>query len=153
MKRLLTLIFIVTFVSQFLISCSLNNNIQFKELREIIGLSESALPVDSILMMTNENYQKNKDKYFTPRKIITPTESLAKGKAILYLQYPSSSTAAGEYRVKGVSVNGDNLIVNLKKAKIDTNSPYYHPPGTYKWATFIELDKANLKDNMIIQVK
>ena len=156
MKKLLALICVIVIASQFLIGCSTKNSVQFKEFySQVIGFSESdekskPIPQDNILMMTNEDFLKFKDKYFTPREI--PMESPAKEKAVLYLQIPSTSSSVNEYKVESININNKTLTVNLKKsavAAVDGKSGFN---GTWKWVMFIEVDKTNLKDNMEVVV-
>lgn len=157
MKRLLIFICVAIIMSQSLIGCSANKSIEFKEFySQVIGFSENdekSKPIqqDTILMLTNENFQKFKDKYFTPREI--PMESPNKEKAVLYLQIPSPTSSVNTYSVKSINLKNDTLTVNLKKtsiAMVDGKSGFN---GTWKWVMFIEVDKANLKDNMKIVIK
>ena len=64
-------------------------------------------------MIGNEDFQKFKDEYFTPREI--PMESPDKEKAILYLQILSSTSSVNDYNVKSINVTNNTLTVNLNK--------------------------------------
>lgn len=116
MKRLLLLICTVIIISQFLIGCSANKNVEFKEFySQVIGFSENdeeSKPIqqDTILMMNNDDFQKFKDEYFMPRRI--PMESPDKEKAVLYLQIPSPTCSVKGYSVKRINVSNNTLIVN-----------------------------------------
>lgn len=157
MKRLLLLICTVIIISQFLIGCSVNKNVEFKEFySQVIGFSENdekskSIQQDTILMLTNEDFQKFKDEYFTPRKI--PMESPDKEKAVLYLQIPSQTSTVNNYSAESINVRNNTLIVNLKKSggyyEVDGVSGFN---GTWKLVMLIEVDKTNLKDNMEIVV-
>jgi hypothetical protein len=97
-------------------------------------------------MMTNEDFQKFKNKYFTPRKI--PMDSPDKEKAVVYLQIPSPTSTVSEYRVKSINARNNTLTVNLEKsavAEVDGVSGFN---GTWKWVMFIQIDKSDLKDGM-----
>ncbi|MCM0650232.1 hypothetical protein NBE98_17850 [Clostridium swellfunianum] len=157
MKKLIALLCLVIIMSQAVIGCSANNSVQFKEFySQVIGFSEGdeiskPVPQDTILMMTNEDFQKFKDIYFTPRKI--PMESPDKEKAVLYLQIPSPSSSVNVYSVKNINISSSTITVNLKKsaaAQVDGKSGFN---GSWKWVMFIEIDKTDLKDNMKVVVK
>ena len=157
MKRWLIFICVAIIMSQLLIGCSADKNIKFKDFySQVIGFNENdekSKPIqqDTILMLTNDDFQKFKDKYFTPRKI--PMESPNKEKAVLYLQIPSPASSVNTYSVKSINLKKDTLTVNLKKpsvAMVDGKSGFN---GTWKWVMFIEVDKTNLKDNMKIVIK
>lgn len=157
MKRLLALICIVIITSQFLIGCSANKNVQSKEFyTQVIGFSENdeklkPIPQDTILMMTNDDFQKFKDKYFTPREI--PMESSNKEKAVLYLQIPSPNSSVNGYSVESINVSNDTLTVNLRQSEVAQVDAISGFNGTWKWVMFIEVDKTNLKENMKIVLK
>ncbi|MDD7793013.1 hypothetical protein [Clostridium sp. 'White wine YQ'] len=157
MKKLLVFICLFVITSQFLVGCSTKKSVQFKEFySQVIGFSENdekskPIPQDTILMLTNEDFQKFKDKYFNPREI--PMESPDKEKAVLYLQIPSSTSSVNQYNVESININNKILTVKLKKsavAQVDGKSGFN---GTWKWVIFIEVDKTNLKDNMDVVVK
>lgn len=156
MKKVILIIFSsVIFLS--LLGCSANKSVQFKEFySQVIGFSENdekSKPVqqDTILMINNEDFQKFKDKYFTPREI--PMDSPDKEKAVLYFQISSPTSEVNTYSVKNIDIKNNTLTVNLKKsavAIVDGKSGFN---GTWKWVMFIEIDKTNLKDNMNIIIK
>jgi hypothetical protein len=157
MKRWLIFICVAIIMSQFLIGCSANKNVKFKEFySQVIGFSENDVksePIkqDTILMLNNEDFQKFKDKYFTPKEISMETPD--KEKAVLYLQIPSATSSINTYSVKSIDVSNNTLTVNLKKssiAQVDGKSGF---SGTWKWVMLIEVDKTNLKDNMKIVIK
>ncbi len=157
MKKLLALICLIVIASQFLVGCSTKKSVQFREFySQVIGFSENdekskPIPQDTILMMTNEEFQKFKNKYFTPREI--PMESPGKEKAVLYLQIPSPTSSVNQYSVQSINISNKTLTVNLKKsavAQVDGKSGFN---GTWKWGMVIEIDKTNLKDNMDVIVK
>ncbi|MVX67296.1 hypothetical protein GKZ28_27075 [Clostridium chromiireducens] len=155
MKKLLILIFTII-MSQFLIGCSVNKNVEFKEFfSQVVGFSENdkksePIQQDIILMLTNDDFQKFKDEYFTPRKI--PMESPDKEKAVLFLQIPSQTSSVDSYSVESINISGNTLTVNLKKSggyEVDGISGFN---GSWKLVKLIEVDKTNLKDNMKIVV-
>jgi hypothetical protein len=151
--------FILIVISLFLIGCSAHRDIDFNEFyTQVIGFSENienAKPIqrDSILMMTNEEFTKFKDEYFSPRKI--PMESPHKDKAILYLQIPANTSSAVDiFHVKSISVKGNVLTVMLTKylgTGVDPVKGFTN--DMFKWVMFIEIDKTYLKDNMKIVIK
>lgn len=143
--------------SQFLAGCSSKKSVQFEEFyAQVIGFSENdekskPIPQDTILMMTNEEFNEFKDKYFTPREI--PMEPPDKEKAVIYLQIPSPTSNVNQYRVESINISNTTLTINLKKtavAQVDGISGFN---GTWKWVMFIEADKTSLKNNMEIVVK
>lgn len=143
-------------MSQFLIGCSVNKNVEFKEFySQVIGFSENdeeSKPIqqDTILMLANEDFEKFKDEYFTPRKI--PMGSPDKGDAVLYLQIPSQTSSVDNYSVESINVRDNTLTVNLKKSggyEVNGISGFN---GSWKLVLLIEVDKTNLKDNMEIVV-
>ena len=155
MKRVLLSIFTIIIMFQFLIGCSTNKKVEFKEFySDIIGFSkideELTIHQDAILMLTNEEFQKFKDEYFTPRKI--PMKSPNREKAVLYLQIPSPTCSVQGYSVESINLGNNILTVNLKQssgAQVDGIEGF---DGTWKWVMLIEVDKTNLKDNMKIVV-
>jgi hypothetical protein len=156
MKKIVLIIF-SSIIFLTLLGCSANKNVQFKEFySQVIGFSEKdekskPVPQDTILMMTNEDFQKFKDKYFTPREI--PMDSPDREKAVLYLQIPSPTSSVNEYRVKSINISNNTLTVNLEKssvAEVDGKSGFN---GTWKWVMFVEVDKTNLKDNMKVVIE
>ncbi|MBL4932344.1 hypothetical protein [Clostridium paridis] len=157
MKKILTFICLFVITSQFLIGCSTKKSVQFKEFySQVIGFSENdekskPIPQDTILMLTNDDFQKFKDKYFTQREI--PMDSPNKEKAVLYLQVPSPTSSVNQYSVESININNETLTVKLKKstiAQVDGKSVFN---GTWKWVIFIEVDKTNLNDSMDVVVK
>lgn len=154
MKRWLILICSIFIMYQFLIGCSASKNIEFKEFySQVIGFSENdvkykTIQQDTVLLLTNEDFQKFKDEYFTPRQI--PMESPDKEKAVLYLQIPSPTSSVNIYTIQNINVKNNTLTVNLKNlsvAQVDAAEGFN---GVWKWVMLIELDKTNLKDNMKI---
>lgn len=140
-----------------LFGCSVNRTVGFKEFfSQVIGFSENdekSKPIqqDAVLMMSSEEFQRFKDKYFTPREI--PMDSPDKEKAVLYLQIPSPTSSVKEYSVKDINISNNTLTVNLKEsavAQVDGASGFN---GKWKWVMFIEVDKSYLKDNMKITIK
>jgi len=157
MKKWLTFVIIATIFVQFLMGCSTSKSVDFKQVyAEVIGFSdndEKAKPIDSdeMLMMTNEEYQKFKDKNISPRGI--PMQSPDKEKAVVFIQVPSKTSSVNTYSVKSVKVSNNTLTVNLKKtsvAEVDGKSGFN---GTWKWVMLVELDKTDLKDNMKVVIK
>jgi hypothetical protein len=143
-------------MSKFLIGCSTNKNVEFKEFySDIIGFSKNdeeptTIQQDTILMLNNEEFQKFKDEYFTPRKI--QMKSPDKEKAVLYLQIPSPTCSVQECSVKSINSDNNILTVNLNEsaeAQVDGIEGF---DGTWKWVMLIEVDKTNLKNNMQIVV-
>jgi hypothetical protein len=138
-----------------LIRCSTNKEVEFKEFfSDIIGFSkideELTIQQDAIIMLTNEEFQKFKDEYFTSREI--PMKSPDKEKAVLYLQIPSPTCSVQGYRVESINLSDNILTVDLKQsssAQVDGIEGF---DGTWKWVMLIEVDKTNLKDNMKIVV-
>lgn len=156
MKKLLLFIFGAIIISQFLIGCSVNKNIDFKEFySQVIGFSENdvkLMPIeqDSILMLTNADFQKFKDKYFTPREI--QIESTDKDKAVLYLQIPSPTSAVNTYIIKSINLKDNTLTINLRKptiASVDNKSGFN---GSWEWVMFVAIDKTNLSNNTKIVI-
>jgi hypothetical protein len=155
MKRVLLLILSAIIMFRFVIGCSTNKNIEFKEFySNVIGFSktdkEEIIQQDTILMLTNEEFQKFKNEYFTPRKI--PMKSPDKERAVLYLQIPSLTCSVQGYSVESMNVGNHTLTVNLKQssgAQVDGIEGF---DGTWKWVMLVELDKTNLKDNMTVVV-
>jgi hypothetical protein len=163
MKRFIILIYTVIIMSQFLIGCLGSNDVEFKatnsdkknvnsyssnskdvEFKEfysqVIGFSENdeqlkTIQQDAVLMMDNEDFQKFKDEYFTPRKI--PMESPDKEKAVLYLQIPSPTSSVNGYNVKSINVSNDTLTVNLNKSGGAEVNGIEGFDGTWKWVMFI----------------
>ena len=157
MKRWLILICAVAIISQFLIGCSASKDVEFKEFySQVIGFTESdekykTIQQDTVLMLGNEDFQKFKEEYFTPREI--PMETPDKEKAVLYLQIPSPTSSVNTYNVKSINVTNNTLTVNLNKssvAQVDGTDGFN---GTWKWVMLMEVDKTNLKDNMKIVIK
>ena len=153
MKRVLLLIFTTIIMFQFLIACSTNKNVAFKEFySNVIGFSktdeEQTIQQDTILMLTNEEFQRFKDKYFTPREI--PMKSPDKEMAILYLQIPSQTSSVQGYSVESINVGNDTLTVNLKQSSVAQVDGIEGFDGTWKWVILVQVDKTNLKDNMKI---
>ncbi|AQR95626.1 MULTISPECIES: hypothetical protein [Clostridium] len=154
MKRVLLSIFTIIIMFQ-LIGCSTNKEVEFKEFfSDIIGFSkideELIIQQDAIIMLTNEEFQKFKDEYFTSREI--PMKSPDKEKAVLYLQIPSPTCSVQGYRVESINLGDNILTVNLKQssgAQVDGIEGF---DGTWEWVMLIEVDKTNLKDNMKIVV-
>ncbi|MZK49305.1 hypothetical protein C1H57_21360 [Clostridium sp. 2-1] len=99
-------------------------------------------------MLTNEEFQRFKDRYFTPREI--PMKSPDKEMAILYLQIPSQTSSVQGYSVESINVGNDTLTVNLKKSSVAQVDGIEGFDGTWKWVMLVEVDKTNLKDNMKI---
>ena len=155
MKKLLILILTII-MSQFLIGCSANKNVEFKEFFFFfVGFSENdkkSEPIhqDIILMLTNDDIQKFKDEYFTPRKI--PMESPDKEKAVLFLQIPSQTSLVDSYSVESINISDNTLTVNLKKSGCYEVNGISGFNGSWKLVKLIEVDKTNLKDNMEIVV-
>ena len=155
MKKLLILIFTII-MSQFLIGCSANKNVEFKEFfSQVVGFSENdkksePIQQDIILMLTNDDFQKFKDEYFTPRKI--PMESPDKEKAVLFLQIPSQTYLVDAYSVESINISDNTLTVNLKKSGCYEVNGISGFNGSWKLVKLIEVDKTNLKDNMEIVV-
>lgn len=156
MKKTL-LLFCIIILFQFLIGCSSKKDVGFKEFySEVVGFQDNdeklkTVPQDTILMMTNEDFQKFTDEYFTPREL--PIESPDKKKAVLYIQISSPTSSVNTYRVKSITIRNKTLIVSLEKSavvKVDAKSGFN---GTWKWVMFIEANKAKLKDDMKIVVK
>jgi hypothetical protein len=149
------LIFITT--SLFLIGCSSKKDVEFNEFySQVIGFSKNikdSKPIqqDSVLMMTNKDYLKFKDKYFTPRKI--PIESPNKSKAVIYLQIPSMTFSVNIYNVQNISVKNNVITISLKKYSSTQVDPVEgFSEGSFKWVIFIEIDKTYLNDKMKIVV-
>ncbi|NRZ86394.1 hypothetical protein DFR97_002169 [Clostridium beijerinckii] len=111
---------------------------------------EQAIQQDTILMLTNEEFQRFKDKYFTPREI--PMKSPDKEMAILYLQMPSVTSSVQGYSVESINVGNNTLTVNLKPSSVAQVDGIEGFDGTWKWVMLVEVDKTNLKDNMKIIV-
>lgn len=157
MKRWLIFICAAIIMSKLIIGCSANKNVKFKAFySQIIGFSENdekSNPIhqDTILIMTNEDFQKFKNKYFTPRKI--PIESPDKEKAVLYLQVPSTTSSVNTYSVQSINVKNNALTVNLKKSAVAQVDAVTVFNGTWKWVMFVEVDKTNLKNDMKIVIK
>lgn len=156
MKKIILVVFLaILFMG--LVGCSANKNVEFKEFySEVIGFNkddEKSKPIeqDTILMITNENFQKFKDKYFTPRGI--PVDTPNKEKAVLYLQIPSSTSQVNTYSVQSINIKNNTLAVNLEKSEVAQVDGKGGFSGTWKWVMFIEVDKADLKDNMKIVIK
>lgn len=127
MKKWLIFSIITVIIAQFLVGCSNNKNVGFKE------------------------FQKFKDKYISSRAI--PIESPNKEKAVLYLHVSSKDSSVNMYSVKSIKLNNSTLTANLKRysvADVDGKSGFN---GTWKWVMLIEIDKTNLKENMEIVVK
>lgn len=157
MKKVLALICLIVISFQFLGGCSVKKSLQFTEFySQVIGFDENdekskPIPQDSILMMNDEDFQKFKDKYYTPRKI--PIGSPDKEKAVLYLQIPSPTSRVNQYSVESINISNKTLTVNVKKsaeAQVDGKNG---DRGTWKWVMFIQVDKESLKDNMKVVVK
>jgi len=140
-----------------LVGCSANKSVEFKEFySEVIGFDKNdkklkPIEHDAILMITNDNFQEFKDKYFTPREI--PMDSPDKEKAVLYLQIPSSTSRVNTYGVESINIKNNTLAVNLKKSAVTQVDGKGGFNGIWKWVMFIEVDKADLKDNMKIVIK
>lgn len=156
LKKITLIIFLLA-IFLTLLGCSVNQTVSFKEFySEVIGFSEDdekfkPIQQDAVLMLTNEDFQKFKDTYFTPREI--PMGSPNKEKAVLYLQIPSPASTVNQYKVKSINITSDTLTVNLKKtsfALVDGISGF---TGSWKWVMFIEVDKTDLKDGMKIVIK
>ena len=157
MKRWLKFICVVAIISLFLIGCSAQRKIEFKEIySETIGFSDSVdkykpISQDAVLLLTNEDFQIFMDKYFTKRKI--PIESMDKEKAVLYLQIPSTTNAVDTYYVENMYVKNSTLTVNLTKMSagyVDAKEGFN---GIFKWVLVLEVDKHNLKDDMKIVIE
>lgn len=159
MKKYKILIVISFIMAQFLIGCSANNIVEFKEFHaQVMAFSESnqkSKPIqpDAILMIDYEDFEKFKFNYFTSRQI--PTSANDKEKAVLFLQIPSDSThIVNNYQVESMNVRSNILTVTLKKkasvSEVDTVRGFN---GTLKWVMLIEVDKAQLKEDMKIVVK
>ncbi|MFT8352907.1 hypothetical protein [Clostridium saccharoperbutylacetonicum] len=154
MKRVLLSIFTIIIMFQ-LIGCSTNKEVEFKEFfSDIIGFSKIdeklIIQQDAIIMLTNEEFQKFKDEYFTSREI--PMKSPDKEKAVLYLQIPSPTCSVQGYRVESINLGDNILTVDLKQssgAQVDGIEGF---DGTWEWVMLIEVDKTNLKENMKIVV-
>lgn len=155
MKKLLLLTTITIIITQLLIGCSASKVVEFNELNsQVIGFTENdeklkLIPKDSLLMMTNNDFQRFKNKHFTPKKI--PVESPDKEKSVLYLQIPSSTSSVNQYSVESINVSNDTLTVNLKQIGVAEVSTI-EGVATINWVMLIELDKTNLKDNMKIVI-
>jgi hypothetical protein len=156
-KRWLIFICVAIIMSQFLIGCSANKNVEFKEFySQVIGFSENdekSKPIqqDTIIMMVNDDFQKFKDKYFTSREI--PVGSPDKEKAVLYLQITSPTSSVNTYSIQSINVKNNTLTVNLKKSDVAQVDGIGGFNGTWKWVMFIEVDKTNLKDNTNIVIR
>jgi hypothetical protein len=157
MKRWLILICTAVIMSQFLIGCSASKDVEFKEFySQVIGFSENdekykTIQQDTVLMLGNEDFQKFKEEYFTPREI--PMETPDKEKAVLYLQIPSPTSSVNTYNVKSINVTNNTLTVNLNKSSVAQVDGIDGFNGTWKWVMIMEVDKTNLKDNMKIVIK
>lgn len=149
MKRVVSLISIFIIMSQFLVGCSSNSNVKFKEVySEVIGFSKTdeklkPVPQNAILMINNDEFQKFKDKYFTKRKL--SIGSPAKDKEVLYLQFSATGSSIPMYKVKSIKRNKDTLIVNVKQTKIAEVSVSKGFGGNFKWVMIVELDKTKCK--------
>ena len=162
MKRWLILICAALIMSQFFIGCSESQDVEFNLFYfQVIGFSKSdkatkqipedVIPQDAVLMMSNLDFQKFKEKYFTPREITM--ESPDKEKAVLYLQIPSPTSEVNTYSVESINVKDSTLTINLKKSSVAMLDPADGFNGTWKWVMLMEIDKTNLKDNMKIVIK
>jgi hypothetical protein len=157
MKKFLALICLIAISFQLFVGCSEKKSLQFTEFySQVIGFDENdekskPIPQDAILMITDEDFQKFKDKYFTPRKI--PMGSPDKEKAVLYLQIPSPTSLVNQYSVESINISDKTLTVNLKKSSEAQVDGKNGDRGIWKWVMFIQVDKENLKDNMKIIVK
>ncbi len=157
MRRYFYFIFVV--IALFLVGCSDPKDVGFNEVyTEVIGFSENikrSKPIkqDLILLMTNEEYIKFKDEYFSQRGF--PKESPHKENAILYIQIPSNaSTAVDRFHVKSISAKDNVLTVMLRKYSGTEVCPAEgFTSDVFKWVMFIEIDKTYLKDNMKIVIK
>lgn len=155
MKKWLLFTIITIIIPQFLMGCSASKVVEFKEFNsQAIGFTKNdekskLIPQDTLLMMTNKDFQRFKDKYFTLKKI--PMESPDKEKAVLYLQIPSSTSSVNQYSVESINVSNDTLTVNLKQIGVAEVSTI-EGVATINWVMLIELDKTNLKDNMKIVI-
>ena len=151
--------FMLVVIAIFLIGCSESKDVDFNEVyTEVMGFSENierAKPIqqDSILLMTNAEYIKFKDEYFSQRMI--PMESPHKEKAVLYIQLPpNESLAVDIFHVKSISAKDNVLTVMLRKylgTEVDAAEGF--TSDMFKWVMFIEIDKTYLKDDMKIVIK
>lgn len=157
MKKYVALSIIFLIMIQLFTGCSKGKAADFKEFySQVIGFSEKdekskPIPKDALLMLTNKEYESFKEKYFVPREI--PISEPDQQKAVLFVQIPSSSSNVKTYTVKSIDVKNNTLTVNLKKASealVDGKSGF---KGTWKWIMLIEVDKAQLTDNMKVIVK
>lgn len=156
MKRLMTIVFMLVLASQFLTGCSESKHIKLKDLyHQVVGFSDNdetlqPVPQDAILLMTHEDYQSFMDMYFSAREL--PIESPDKDKAVLYLQFPSASTAVDTFCVKNIYLKNKTMTVNIKNIGTSMVDPIAGFDGTFKWVMFLEFDKSDLKDNMKIVI-
>lgn len=156
MKKLLSLVCIIVIISQVFTGCSANKNVQFKEFYSlVIGFSENdekskPVPQDTILMSSNEEFLKFKDKYFTAREL--RIDSPDKEKAVLYIQIPSDTSSVNSYKVESINAKNKILTVNLKQSGMAMVKATEGFNGKWKWVLLVEMDKTNLKNNMKIVI-
>lgn len=156
MKKWWAFICVVICMSQILIGCTANKNVGFKEFySQVIGFSkndEESKPIqqNSILMITNKNFKKFKDKYFTPRKI--PMKSPNKEKAVIFIQISSATSTVNTYNIESINARGKTLTVKLKPRGVVETDGVNGFNGTWKWVMLAEIDKTNLKDGMKIVI-
>jgi hypothetical protein len=159
MKKWVIFIVISVIISGFLTGCSYNKGVEFKEIySQVIGFNESdarfspIIKQDTILLMTNEDFKNFNEKYFTSRQISMASPN--KEKAVLYLQImPYEPGSVYTYSVKNMNVKDNTLTVNLTKPSLVKVKGDIGLNGTWKWVMLIEVDKAQLKNNMKIVVK
>lgn len=153
MKKWVIFVVFSVIIFGFLTSFLYNKRVQYTEIySQVIGFNESdTIKQDTILLMTNEDFNSFNEKYFKSRKI--PMASRDKEKAVLYLQimtYEPGSVYT--YSVKNMNVKDNTLTVNLTKLSLVKVKGDIGLDGTWKWVMLIEVDKAQLKSNMKIVI-
>lgn len=124
---------------------------------QVIGFTDSdanskPIPQDTLLMMTNTEFQKFKDKYFTPREL--PIGEPEKEKAVLFIQIASKTSSIETFSVKSLNVKNNTLTVNLKENGImQLSISKGFETATFKWVMLIQVDKTKLKEDMKIVIK
>lgn len=67
------------------------------------------------------------------------------------MQFPFKANSIISYKVQSINVKNNALTVSLESTggggQVDTVEGF---KGIWKWIMFVEIDKANLKDNMKI---
>lgn len=101
--------------------------------------------------MSRDDYETFVNTYFKPREI--PIGATDPAKAVLYVQIPSPQTQVSQYRVDDITLSGDTLRIHLKQsgaAQVEAAPGF---TGTWKWVLFLELDQANLKKDLKLEIQ